>query len=118
VYVVLESDTARDFADTFSIEVDGDGVTIVVGDISPMYTTTRAEAVLPSGFFVDDDGPGIPPAEREKVFEVGYTSDEDGTGFGLNIVTEVANAHGWDVAVSEGARGGARFEVTGVERAD
>jgi signal transduction histidine kinase len=101
-----------------AIDHGRDGVTVVVGDISPMYTTTRAEAVLPSGFFVDDDGPGIPPAEREKVFEVGYTSDEDGTGFGLNIVTEVANAHGWDVAVSEGARGGARFEVTGVERAD
>jgi signal transduction histidine kinase len=96
----------------------GDGATVVVGDISPMYTTTRAAAVRPSGFFVEDDGPGIAPDERDRVFEVGYTTDPNGTGFGLNIVTEVASAHGWEVSVSEGARGGARFEVTGVEGAD
>jgi len=93
----------------------GDDVTVVVGDISPMYTATRAGAVLPSGFFVADDGPGIPPEERERVFEIGYTTDVNGTGFGLNIVSEVASAHGWNIAVSDGSRGGARFEVTGVE---
>ncbi|RLM72239.1 sensor histidine kinase [Halorubrum sp. Atlit-8R] len=96
----------------------GGDVTVVVGDISPMYTTTRAAAVLPSGFFVEDDGPGIPESERDRVFEVGYTTDPDGTGFGLSIVTEVASAHGWEVAVAEGSRGGARFEVTGVEEVD
>ncbi|TKX74781.1 sensor histidine kinase [Halorubrum sp. GN11_10-6_MGM] len=101
-----------------SVEHGGDEVTVVVGDISPMYTTTRAAAVLPSGFFVEDDGPGIPEDERDRVFEVGYTTDRSGTGFGLNIVSEVASAHGWEVAVSEGSRGGARFEVTGVEDAD
>ncbi|OYR94395.1 sensor histidine kinase, partial [Halorubrum sp. E3] len=69
-----------------SVEHGGDDVTVTVGDISPMYTTTRAEAVLPSGFFIEDDGPGIPPADRERIFEVGYTTDENGTGFGLNIV--------------------------------
>ena len=100
-----------------AVEHGGDDVTVVVGDISPMYTTTRAGAVLPSGFFVADDGPGIPPEERDRVFEVGYTTDPDGTGFGLNIVSEVARAHGWEVAVSEGSRGGARFDVTGVETA-
>ncbi|OYR87840.1 sensor histidine kinase, partial [Halorubrum distributum] len=101
-----------------SVEHGSDDVTVVVGDISPMYTTTRAGAVLPSGFFVEDDGPGIPEAERDRVFEVGYTTDRDGTGFGLNIVSEVASAHGWEVAVSEGSRGGARFEITGVEYDD
>ena len=95
-----------------------DDATVVVGDISPMYTTTRAGAVLPSGFFVEDDGPGIPEDERDRVFDVGYTTDRDGTGFGLNIVSEVASAHGWEVAVLDGSRGGARFEITGVERED
>ena len=99
-----------------AVDRGGDDVTVVVGDISPMYTTTRAGPVLPSGFFVEDDGPGIPANERERVFEVGYTTDPEGTGFGLNIVTEVASAHGWEVTVTEGSRGGARFEVTGVER--
>ena len=100
-----------------SVEHGGD-VTVVVGDISPMYTATRAGPALPSGFFVADDGPGIHPEERERVFEVGYTTDPDGTGLGLNIVGEVVSAHGWEIEVSESSRGGARFDITGVEFAD
>ncbi|WP_239640455.1 sensor histidine kinase [Halogeometricum pallidum] len=68
---------------------------------------------LSDGFSVEDDGPGIPAEERDDVFEYGYSTADDGTGFGLNIVAEIADAHDWDVAVSEGD-GGARFEVTGV----
>ncbi|MEF8907721.1 MAG: ATP-binding protein, partial [Haloarculaceae archaeon] len=44
----------------------------------------------------------------------GYSTAEDGTGLGLNIVEEIAEAHGWDVEVTEGSEGGARFEFTGV----
>jgi PAS domain S-box-containing protein len=69
---------------------------------------------LDDGFAVTDDGPGIPAGERTDVFEYGYSTADDGTGFGLNIVAEIADAHDWDVAVSEGDDGGARFEVTGV----
>lgn len=67
-----------------------------------------------SGFFVEDDGPGIPEADRERVFETEFTTATDGTGFGLSIVQQIADAHGWSVAVTEGSTGGARFEVTGV----
>ncbi|WP_313693762.1 GAF domain-containing sensor histidine kinase [Halorarum halobium] len=63
------------------------------------------------GFFVADDGVGIPPGDREEVFERGFTTAEDGTGFGLSIVREIAHAHGWDVALVESDGGGARFEV-------
>jgi signal transduction histidine kinase len=63
-----------------------------------------------AGFYVADDGPGIPPDERERVFEHGYSTDPDGTGFGLAIVGAVADAHGWDVRLTEGEAGGARFE--------
>ena len=70
------------------------------------------------GFFVEDDGPGIPETERDEVFEAGYSTSREGTGFGLRIVEQVAAAHGWTVRVTEGRDGGARFEVTGVERAD
>ena len=69
---------------------------------------------LPDGFYVADDGPGIPPAEREQVFESGYSTAMDGTGFGLAIVEAVADAHGWSVAITESDTGGARFEFTGV----
>jgi Signal transduction histidine kinase len=67
------------------------------------------------GFYVADTGPGIRESEREAVFEAGYSTDEEGTGFGLRIVEEVADAHGWDVAVTESEQGGTRFEVSGVE---
>jgi PAS domain S-box-containing protein len=67
------------------------------------------------GFYVADDGPGIPPDDREDVFEAGYSTTNEGTGFGLSIVKEVAEAHGWEVGVTEAADGGARFEFTGVE---
>ncbi|WP_225335660.1 ATP-binding protein [Halomicrobium urmianum] len=67
------------------------------------------------GFYVADDGPGIPEDEREHVFESGYSTDDDGTGLGLSIVRTVAEVHDWDVAVTESDAGGARFEFTGVD---
>jgi len=66
------------------------------------------------GFYVADDGPGIPPEERADVLEHGYTTNPGGTGFGLSIVQSVAEAHGWSVGVAESETGGARFEVSGV----
>jgi signal transduction histidine kinase len=86
-------------------EHGGVGVSITVGDIQ-------------DGFYVADDGPGIPEDDRESVFGAGYSTTRDGTGFGLGIVKEVAGAHGWDVRVTESADGGARFEITGVDRID
>ena len=62
------------------------------------------------GFYVADDGDGIPESRREQVFEAGYTTSDAGTGFGLRIVTDIATAHGWTVAAVEGTDGGARFE--------
>jgi PAS domain S-box-containing protein len=67
------------------------------------------------GFYVEDDGPGIPPDMRDAIFESGVTTSENGTGFGLAIVNRIAEAHGWDVTATSGTVGGARFEVTGVE---
>lgn len=67
------------------------------------------------GFFVADDGQGIPDSQQDRVFESGYTTRESGTGFGLSIVEDVARAHGWTVSVGTAESGGARFEVTGVD---
>jgi PAS domain S-box-containing protein len=63
-----------------------------------------------AGFAVADDGPGIPESDRDDVFDHGFTTAADGTGFGLAIVERIANAHGWSVSVTEGRDGGARFE--------
>jgi PAS domain S-box-containing protein len=63
------------------------------------------------GFYVGDDGPGIDPERRELVFERGFTTSDDGTGFGLAIVESVVTAHGWTISVTDGPTGGATFEI-------
>ena len=85
---------------------DGDGITVTVGTLDG------------EGFYVEDDGPGIPPAEREAVFEYGYSTASEGTGLGLAIAEQCAEAHGWEIDVTRSANGGARFEITGVEVVD
>jgi PAS domain S-box-containing protein len=62
------------------------------------------------GFYLEDDGPGIPGEVRDHLFEPGITSDDDGTGFGLAIVRSIAEAHDWTVEAAESESGGARFE--------
>ena len=62
------------------------------------------------GFYVEDNGDGIPSTIREQIFEHGY-SGKDGTGFGLSIVHDFVVAHGWQIAVAESDAGGARFEI-------
>ncbi|MFT4920939.1 MAG: signal transduction histidine kinase [Haloarculaceae archaeon] len=64
------------------------------------------------GFFVADSGTGIPDEDRARVFDPGYSSNEtgSGTGLGLTIVEEIAEAHDWTVSITDGSRGGARFE--------
>jgi len=70
--------------------------------------------LLEDGFFVEDDGGGIPEEERELMFERGVTDLAHGTGLGLTIVRKVAHIHGWSVTVTDGTDGGARFEFRGV----
>lgn len=65
---------------------------------------------LDDGFYVEDTGDGIPPDERETVFDHGYTTDYNGSGIGLTIVSRIAQSHEWDVTLTESTEGGARFE--------
>lgn len=85
-----------------AIEHGGANVTVRVG-------------TLPGGFYLEDEGVGIPSEKRDVVFESGYSSKQDGTGFGLPIVSEIAEAHGWVVTLTSGTDGGARFEFTDVD---
>ena len=88
-----------------SVEHNAADVTITVGP-------------LEEGFYVEDDGFGIPESDRSDVFKTGYSTNTDGTGFGLAIVKRIAEAHGWTIEITEGTDGGARFELTGVEFVD
>ncbi|WP_254837915.1 two-component system sensor histidine kinase NtrB [Natronomonas marina] len=67
------------------------------------------------GFFVADDGPGIPDHKRDEIFEAGYTTGDDGTGLGLAIVRSIVEAHGWEISAAKSQAGGARFEIRGVQ---
>ena len=77
--------------------------------------TVRVGSLSAEGFYVEDDGQGIPADERTEIFESGYSTATHGTGFGLAIVSEIVAAHGWSISVTESRDGGARFEVRGVE---
>ncbi|AGN02881.1 PAS/PAC sensor signal transduction histidine kinase [Salinarchaeum sp. Harcht-Bsk1] len=88
-----------------AVEHGGDDVAIAVQDTA-------------DGFAVTDDGPGIPGDDPSEIFEHGFTTRADGTGFGLSIVREIADAHGWTIDATNGAAGGARFDVRVVHPPD
>jgi two-component system, NtrC family, sensor histidine kinase GlrK len=66
---------------------------------------------------VMDSGPGIPPDERNRIFEAFYQGKTPqgghvkGTGIGLSVVTEFVNAHGGSIEILEAKAGGAHFRV-------
>ncbi|MFZ2999554.1 MAG: ATP-binding protein [Undibacterium umbellatum] len=75
-------------------------------------TDSTVEIVL------EDDGPGIPAAERERIFEAFYRLDRSrdrntgGFGLGLAITRKAIAAHGGQIVVQEGQFGGARFIIS------
>lgn len=85
-----------------AVEHGGEGVTVTVGDVD-------------GGFYVADDGTGMPETDSEQLFEIGYSTSDEGTGFGLGIVKQVVEAHDWDIAVTDGVDGGMRIEITNIE---
>lgn len=60
---------------------------------------------------VDDDGPGIPAAQREEAFRPFATLSSGGTGLGLAIARDIARAHGGDIVLEDSPLGGLRARV-------
>jgi two-component system sensor histidine kinase GlrK len=83
------------------------------GTISIHARAEREQLVLD----VMDSGPGIPPDERNRIFEAFYQGKTPqgghvkGTGIGLSVVTEFVNAHGGSIEILEAKTGGAHFRV-------
>jgi two-component system, OmpR family, sensor histidine kinase TctE len=79
------------------------------------HVTLMVETGETTRLSVQDDGPGIPPEERTRIFERFYrlqNSDSDGCGLGLSIVDEIARLHNATVEVTSGANDrGSRFSV-------
>jgi PAS domain S-box-containing protein len=82
-----------------AIEHGGDSVSVEVGPLPDE-----------SGFYIQDDGPGIPDGKEQQIFEQGYTGG-GGTGLGLAIVETIVSGHGWEISAQNGSTGGARFEI-------
>ena len=77
---------------------------VVDGSIDRTHRTCRVS--------VEDNGPGIPPAQRETVFRPFFTSRSRGTGLGLAIVQKIVLTHQGRVAIGTGRSGGAAVELT------
>jgi two-component system, NtrC family, sensor histidine kinase GlrK len=83
------------------------------GTISIHARAEREQLVLD----VMDSGPGVPPDERNRIFEAFYQGKTPqgghvkGTGIGLSVVTEFVNAHGGSIEILESKTGGADFRV-------
>ncbi|WP_199241425.1 PAS domain S-box protein [Halorubrum sp. ARQ200] len=88
-----------------AVEHGREDVTVTIGE-------------LDDGFYIEDDGPGIPSDERDAVFEAGYSRSTNSTGFGLSIVKQIATAHDWQIRIVDGTDSGTRFEITSVELID
>lgn len=108
ITIIADSDRVRQLLENLfrnAVEHGGDDVSVRIGP-------------LENGFYVEDTGPGISEANRDSVFDTGYSTSEGGTGFGLAIIKQISDAHGWEISVAESTEGGARFEITGVEFAE
>ncbi len=97
----------RAFENLFRNSIDhvGDDVTVSVG-------------LTDHGFYVADDGPGIPSEEVDDIFDYGHTTSDQGTGLGLSIVKTIAAAHGWRLYVDTTYVDGAMFVFADVFDAD
>lgn len=89
---------------TNAVKHNEDPVSVVVGPLDDG-----------SGFYIGDDGSGIPADQQDEIFEWGYSADDAGTGFGLAIVRDIVEAHDWEISVTTNDAGGTRFEIRGVE---
>jgi signal transduction histidine kinase len=79
------------------------------GNIRVQARLQRNESIEIS---VQDDGPGIPPDKRERVFEAYYTTKERGSGLGLSMVKHNAELYGGSVRVESELGKGAKFILT------
>lgn len=84
-----------------SLEHGDENVTVCVGDLN-------------TGFYIEDDGPGIPEDARDDVVKAGFTTRADGIGLGLTYVVHLAETYGWQYTITDSAAGGARFEFRDV----
>lgn len=108
-------------ADTVRIQGEAEALRVLVRNLcdnalrySPPGSAVRVRLYADGSLFVDDSGPGIPPGEREQLFDRFRRragSAEGGSGLGLAIVKAIAERHGAAVALEDSPLGGLRVAV-------
>jgi PAS domain S-box-containing protein len=76
--------------------------------LRPGYDGAREDETL---LLIGDDGPGVRPEDRDKVFKPFFTQKRDGTGLGLAIVHRIVTAHGGTIKLEDGDQPGATFRI-------
>ncbi len=110
----------NDFAPGVAVDGDASQVRILFENLFRNAISHNEESVTiragliesEGGFYVEDDGVGIPKNMRKAVFQYGKTARGESIGIGLAIVKELVIAHGWEISATDATDGGARFEIT------
>jgi two-component system sensor histidine kinase HydH len=108
VSVLVHVDTSTVVQSLLNLVINAADAAGPGGHIAVRVSRQDDEAVVE----VHDDGPGVPLAQRSKIFEPFYTTKEAGSGLGLVSVKVCAEQHGGRVVVSDSDLGGACFRVT------
>lgn len=115
--VTASDDASLRVEDSLTVEGDSDAIRRLLENLFSNAIEHGGTAVtvalgrIDGGFYVEDDGPGIPAENRDEIFTPGYSTKEGGTGVGMVSVREIVLAHEWTVSVTESESGGAKFKI-------
>jgi signal transduction histidine kinase len=80
----------------------------IIIDEQIQHHGNQSDAVLR----VSDSGPGVPPENREKIFQPFFTSKDEGTGLGLSISRRIVSEHGGTLELDTASNAGATFIIS------
>jgi len=112
--VLPKGGTVRAAADPERIRRVVDNLLANAAAVSPKAATVRVRLERRGSWAtlsVEDEGPGLPPGEQERIFEPFFSRRKEGTGLGLAIALQIARAHGGELAAEDRPEGGARFTL-------
>ena len=83
-----------------------------VGQNGQIQFSARKESAAAAALEIRDDGPGVPPDQRQQIFKPYFTTHQKGTGLGLAIVQQIVLAHGWEIKCLPNEPKGALFRIS------
>jgi signal transduction histidine kinase len=82
------------------------------GENGKIQVAVQRAGASEAAFEIRDDGPGVPPENRQEIFKPYFTTHQKGTGLGLAVVQQIVLAHGWEIACLGHDPRGAVFRIT------